>query len=264
MKTVSSAPSTSVVLTSSTEFRIQVELSWRIFTCTPPGSVRASTSMAFLTPSATSTVLAPETFRTSSATARSPFTYAASRSSSWVSSIRATWPSRTPMPLRVATVTCSKSRGSLIRPCTRTRFSALPRSTRPAGTSLFSRWSALTTMSGDSMRRLITSSASWVSSRRRHPSPRTDSDMIGCWLGSAREITGGSMSLGRSSRMPSILARTSAWASITLVPRLNWTKIIEKPSVDVEFTSFTPCTGFTASSIFLVTSRSTDSGDAPG
>ena len=183
-----------------------------------------------------------------------------------------------------------------MRPCTRTRFSPLPRSTRPAGTSEFSRETAPVTMSGEtpracirsgssntwisrlsppttltlptpgmfSSRRLTTSSANRVSSRRFHPSARTDSERIGCWEGSAREITGGSMSFGRSSRMASILARTSAWASMILVPRLNCTKMVEYPSVEVEFTCFTPCTGFTASSIFLVTSRSTDSGEAPG
>src|SRR5574341_510448 len=267
-----------------------------MFNRTPPESVRLSSSITLLTPSATSTVLAPETLRTSNATARWPSMNAASRASSCVSSIRATCPKRTGMPPRTVTARLAKSSGFRTRPCTRTRFSLLPRSTRPAGTSSFSRLTAATTMSGEtprasmrsgcsstwisrlspptratlptpgmfSIRRLTTSSASRVSSRMGQPWPRTARLMMGCCAGSAREMMGGSMSVGRSSRMASILARTSAWASMILVPRLNWTKMVEKPSVEVDCTCLTPSTGFTASSIFLVTSRSTDSGLAPG
>ena len=47
------------------------------------------------------------------------------------------------------------------------------------------------------------------------------------------------------------------------VPRLNSTTMVEKPSVDVDWICLTPSTVFTCSSIFFVTSRSTDWGLAP-
>ena len=74
MNTVSAAPSSSVFCTSSTDCRIQVELSCTVASVTPFASVRFSSAITLLTPSATSTVFAPEVLRTSSATARSPFT----------------------------------------------------------------------------------------------------------------------------------------------------------------------------------------------
>ena len=114
-----------------------------------------------------------------------------------------------------------------------------------------------------SIRRLTTSSARRVRSRSAHPRPSTESTKIGWSDGLAREITGGSMSSGRSCRMASILARTSAWASMTFVPRLNSTMMVENPSVEVDWICLTPSTVFTCSSIFFVTSRSTDSGLAP-
>ena len=183
-----------------------------------------------------------------------------------------------------------------MRPLIRTRFSDAPRCTRPAGTSVFSRFTAATTMSGDTPsasirsgssstctsrrtppatvtlptpvmfcnRRLMLSSASSVRSRRGWPVPRSENVMIGSAPGSKRAMTGGSMSCGRSWRMASILERTSAMASMTLVCNRNSTSTCEKPSFEYEMTFFTPSTEFTASSIFLVTSRSTASGEAPG
>ena len=59
------------------------------------------------------------------------------------------------------------------------------------------------------------------------------------------------------------MARTSAWAFMIFVPRLNCTKMVENPSVEVDWICFTPSTVFTCSSTFFVTSRSTDSGLAP-
>ena len=73
----------------------------------------------------------------------------------------------------------AKSRGSVMRPSMRTRFSLAPRSTRPAGTSAFSRSSAWTTMSGETPSASIRSgsSSAWISrctpptTRRRCPTP---------------------------------------------------------------------------------------------
>jgi hypothetical protein len=63
--------------------------------------------------------------------------------------------------------------------------------------------------------------------------------------------------------MASTLARTSAIASMTGVPSWNSMKIWLKPSLETDVIFFTPSTEFTSSSIFLVTSRSTASGEAP-
>ncbi len=72
------------------------------------------------------------------------------------------------------------------------------------------------------------------------------------------------MSAGRSARMASSAERTSACAFMTLVCSVNWMKIVEYPSSDDDSIRSTPSIGLTASSIFLVTSRSTASVLAPG
>ena len=74
ISTVRIAPSTSVFCTSSTEWRIHTELSCTTAIFAPRGSFWLSSSTAALTWSAISTVLPPETLRTSTATARTPST----------------------------------------------------------------------------------------------------------------------------------------------------------------------------------------------
>ena len=71
------------------------------------------------------------------------------------------------------------------------------------------------------------------------------------------------MSLGNSARMELILACASCWAVAMRVPRRNSTTTTEMPSVEVEEMWRTPEMVFSASSMRLVTSRSTVSGDAP-
>ena len=169
--------------------------------------------MAALTWSAISTVLPPETLRTSMATARC----AVDVGGVALLLLRVLDARHLREPHRHAVAhrdrdLVAKSRGSAMRPLTRTRSSRAPRSTRPAGTSAFSRCSAATTMSGDdararscgraaaargsrgarppttvtlptpwmfSMRRLMVSSASRVRSRSGQPRPRTAKVMIG-------------------------------------------------------------------------------------
>ena len=78
----------------------------------------------------------------------------------------------------------------------------------------------------------MSSSASRVRSRSDQPAPFTEKLMIGSACGSKRAITGGSMSFGRSARIASTLARTSATASMILVFRRNSTRIWLKPSFE--------------------------------
>ena len=77
-------------------------------------------------------------------------------------------------------------------------------------------------------------------------------------------MIGSSIPWGRSPRMALILARASWEASLILTSRLNSTTTLETLSREVEMTCLTPEMGLTASSIRLVTSRSTVSGEAPG
>ena len=294
--TVSMAPRTSVIRTSDRDSRIHTELSRIVSSRTPCGSVAFSSFTACRTPSATATMLEPEMRRMSIPMARRPENSAAERCSSCASSMRATSPRRTGAPSRTVTTTRANCAGSWMRPFTRTNCSPMPRSTRPAGASMFSRRSAATTMSGltpsasirggrsstsisrssppttvtlptpstVSMRREIVSFASWVRSRIAQPSPESARLTIGDCRKSNRETTGVSMSSGRLGRKASSFARTSACASETLVFSSNSMKIVETPSTDEDSIRFTPSTGLTASSIFLVTSRSTASGLAPG
>ena len=92
----------------------------------------------------------------------------------------------------------------------------------------------------------------------------TASETIGMALMSMRWITGSFMSLGNCDRMALILACASCCAVLMLVPSRNSAITIESPSVVVEAICRTPEMVFSDSSMRLVTSRSTVSGDAPG
>ena len=63
--------------------------------------------------------------------------------------------------------------------------------------------------------------------------------------------------------MAATLPRMS-WEALSVgTPMLNCTTMLERPSCEVDSMCRTPSTVFTASSMSLVTSRSTVSGDAP-
>jgi hypothetical protein len=104
----------------------------------------------------------------------------------------------------------------------------------------------------------VVSSPSEVWSDARASDRIGDAEGSNCWM------TGWSMSAGSSRRICSILERTSAVAASMFVPSSNSTVIALTPSSEVLVIVFTPCVGLTASSMRLVTSRSTASGDAPG
>ena len=88
--------------------------------------------------------------------------------------------------------------------------------------------------------------------------------MTGIALKSNFWMTGSFIPSGSSRRTALIFARASCETSLTFTSRLNSTMTDDSPSREIELTCFTPAIGFTASSIFLLTSRSTVSGDAPG
>ena len=78
------------------------------------------------------------------------------------------------------------------------------------------------------------------------------------------EITGSSISSGKSDRFSEILSRISCDASAISFPKLNSVMMLAKPSDDCDVTFLTPLIPLMASSIGSVISRSTLSGDAPG
>ncbi len=293
--TVRKAPIKIVDCTSSTESRIQIELSRTTESVTPSGRRAFSSSTRSRTASATSTVLAPETFRRSKPTAGTPLTSAAERGSSASSRTTPRSLKRIGTPARLVTTKPSKSCAVRRRPVTRTSVSFGPNSTRPAGTSRFSARSVCMTKSSgtacaasfsgasstttarvspptsdtcptpltpSSSRRSSTSAKS-VSSRSERASERSASERIGSCSGSKRWTSGCSMSCGSTSRIASIFARTSCCATAGSVPSSNSMKIDEKPSDEVEVRVRTPSIGLTASSMRRVTSRSTVSGEAP-
>ncbi len=237
MSTVSRPPSSSVFWTSSTELRIHVELSEIILVCTPAGSVRFSSTMALCTSSAiwhgvAARDLAHLDGDGALAVHEGDVALLLLRVLDAGDVLR--WMG---VPPRVVTTTLAKSFGFWMRPLMRTRSSRAPFSTRPAGTSAFSRCRAAITMSGEmprafmrsgrsrtwisrrrppttdtlptpgmfSMRRLMVSSARRVRSRIAQPSPRTEKLMMGRLWTSKRWMIGGSMSVGRSARMASDL-----------------------------------------------------------
>jgi len=115
-----------------------------------------------------------------------------------------------------------------------------------------------------SRRRLTFLSTSVVSAWGDSFSERMATDTMGTAAKSSLLMMGSSIPWGRSPRMAPILDRASCEASLILTPSSNSTTTVETPSRDVDVTCLTPEMGLTASSIRLVTSRSTVSGDAPG
>ena len=75
---------------------------------------------------------------------------------------------------------------------------------------------------------------------------------------------GSSSALGSWLRMELILARVSCATSLSFSSRRNSTVTVETPSREKEYICLTPAIELIASSIFLDTSRSTLSGEAPG
>ena len=156
------------------------------------------------------------------------------------------------------------------RPAT-TSSTPMPSAARRAGSRLtaISRLDdpisfALATPGMLSSRRLIFRSASVVRSRGDMVVDWTASEMIGIALKSNFSMTGSFIPSGSSRRTALIFARASCETSLTFTSRLNSTMTDDSPSREIELTCLTPAIGLTASSIFLVTSRSTVSGDAPG
>src|SRR5439155_33483 len=108
MSTVRSAPVSSSWMTSRIELRMKVELSRTTRSDAPGGSPACTRASAAFTPSATSTVFAPDTLRMLIEIARLPSSRASDRSSGLPSSTRATSRTRTGSPSRVATITSPK------------------------------------------------------------------------------------------------------------------------------------------------------------
>ena len=296
MITVSRAPSSSSLITSRTELRIRTELSRTICNCVPAGRSACNLPITVFTPSATATVLAPDTLMRSMPIVRRASTRASERSSSVASSTRATSESRTVSPARVVMITLSNWCGSTMRPVTRTSCSPAPRSTRPAGTSMFCRCNAAEicgtvtpsasmragwrytrtsrlsppesrtspTPGTDSSRRRIVSSANAVSRTSGTFGFESASEMIGMALRSSFCTTGGSTPTGKSRRMPSIFERRSCAATSTGRVSSNSTVTCETPSSETDVIFFTCSTGLNASSRRRVTSRSIVSALAPG
>ena len=96
------------------------------------------------------------------------------------------------------------------------------------------------------------------------PGASTPIETIGIWAKSMRWTIGSSISRGRSPRIAEILPRTSWEALIAETSSWNSTTMFERPSWEIDSMCFTPSTVLISSSIFLVTSRSTVSGPAPG
>jgi hypothetical protein len=92
----------------------------------------------------------------------------------------------------------------------------------------------------------------------------TATEMTGWAPTSKRWITGSWISRGSSPRIDATLPRTSWLAMAVGTSSRNRMTIVDTPSWDVLSTCLIPWTVLIASSIFLVTSRSTVSGEAPG
>ncbi len=182
-------------------------------------------------------------------------------------------------------------------PCaaTRTMASVAPRSAVPTGASTFCVSRASITCASDRpyASRRFRSTTTWISrlaspTRFTAPTPGTFSsrrltslsaisdtargvsagastatDTIGAALGSIRWMMGSSISRGRSPRIAATLPRMSCDAFSVGTPMLNCTTMLDRPSCEPDSMWRTPSTVLIDSSIFLVTSRSTVSGDAP-
>ena len=208
----------------------------------------------------------------------------------------ATSPTETATPFERLTGILAMSAAVRPRAATRTSASVLPRSAVPAGTSTFSRCSALTTSASEmwyassrsrstttwisrvdsptrateptprtfSSRRLITLSAKVVAACGERPGASRPIERTGICPKSIRWTIGSSISRGRSPRMAAILPRTSWEALMAETSSWNSTTMLERPSCEIDSMCFTPSTVLISSSIFFVTSRSTVSGPAPG
>src|SRR5881394_1621098 len=106
----------SVSCTSLTDWRIETERSYRVFTSTDAGSWLESVATVALTASATSTVLVPGWRWIASTMARLPSYQLALRESWTSSSTRATSPSRTGAPFSYVTANCRNSGALEIEP----------------------------------------------------------------------------------------------------------------------------------------------------
>ena len=96
------------------------------------------------------------------------------------------------------------------------------------------------------------------------PGASTATEMTGMAAGSMRWTIGSSISRGSWPRMAATLPRMSWAATWVELPMWKMTTMFESPSCEVDSMVLTPSTVLTASSMRLVTSRSTVSGLAPG
>ena len=296
MKMVRIPPKISVSCTSLTDSWIMMEASRTISMDVPAGSSAWRRAISFFTATTTATVLAPDCFWMSIATAGSPFTSASERCSSVPSRTSATWESVTGRPVRCATTIVLNFSTASGLPDTRSgnseplRFSRpsgvltfsdripaitssipIPRACRRSGSMLMftSRFAAPTrstfpTPERFSNRRRILFSTSVVRSLGESALDRTARETTGIAEKSSFWMMGSSIPCGSSPRMAAILARASWDASLIRISSWNCTTTVETLSRDVDITCLTPAIGLTASSIRLLTSRSTLSGEAPG
>ncbi len=255
-------------------------------------STRASDS---LTPSITSTVLAPDCRRMSRLTVGTPFSRAIERCSLVPSSASPRSRTRTGWPLIVATTRSLKSPALSKRPMVRSVCSRAPEVTLPPGASAFCRTMAWRTAvigmlkaasrSGSiqmliarsrpptsctsptpaerSSWTLITLSAYSVSSRSERL-PESAIDITGELSLSNLETTGGWTSSGRLRRTPATRSRMS-WVAVSMSRlRLKVAMTKELEPEETERSSSIPSTVLTASSIFCEISASVSSVEEPG
>ena len=296
MKIVRIPPRIRVVWTSSTESRIMIDASRTTSIRVPAGSSGCRRAISLFTSSTTETVFAPDCFWMSRATAGTPFTRARDRGSSIPSTTSATSPSRTGRPFLCPITIAGNPDTSAGFPETRNGNSEPFPVSRPRGVLTFSdripaitsstpipsasrrAWSMSTltsrleeptrstfpTPGRFSNRRLTFFSTRVVRSLGGRASDRTARDTIGAAAKSSFWMIGSSIPSGSSPRMAAILARASWAPSLSLTSSWNWTMTVETLSREIERTFFTPAIVLTASSIRLLTSRSTLSGEAPG
>ncbi len=103
-----------------------------------------------------------------------------------------------------------------------------------------------------------------VRSRGESLSDRTAREATGKAAKSSFWMIGSSIPWGRFPRIAPILARASWTASLIFTSSWNTITTVETLSREVDMTCFTPEMGLTASSMRLLTSRSTVSGEEPG
>ena len=155
VRVASSAPSTSANWVSATDSRIADEksITWsRCGKVRPSGMYLRSSSTWSWVRFAMSTVFASDCFRMPMPAPGAPLKRARKRSSSAPSSTRATSPSRTVAPATSATIRLARSSIDLNSASVFSEYSSAWLSSRPAGTSMCSRCSALTTSSTPSPR----------------------------------------------------------------------------------------------------------------